>query len=98
MLCNWLADPLTIKNILLRADPTTRTERKETGVDAVDRFFILFENTLTNAPILKNNAVDLFEFNNIKLFRNGITLPTTPTEGSTSEIELVFVKDKEKEI
>ena len=82
-------------SLLLR---TTRTERKETGQDAVDKFFTLFENVLITAPILKNNAVDLFEFNNIKLFRNGITLPSTPTDGSTSEVELVFVKEKEKEI
>ena len=69
-------------SLLLR---TPREERKEYGSDSVEKFFQLFENTLLNAPILKGNSVDLFEFEKIKLYRKGIELPLTPSNSSTSE-------------
>ncbi len=69
-------------SLLLR---TPREERKEIGSDSVEKFFQLFENTLLNAPILKGNSVDLFEFEKIKLFRKGVELPVTPSNSSISE-------------
>ena len=69
-------------SLLLR---TPREERKESGTDSVEKFFQLFENTLLNAPILKGNSVDLFEFEKIKLFRKGVELPVTPSNSSISE-------------
>jgi len=69
-------------SLLLR---TPREERKENGSDSVEKFFQLFENTLLNAPILKGNTVDLFEFEKIKLYRKGVELPITPSNSSTSK-------------
>jgi hypothetical protein len=69
-------------SLLLR---TPREERKENGTDSVEKFFQLFENTLLNAPILKGNSVDLFEFEKIKLYRKGIDLPVTPSNSSISD-------------
>jgi len=69
-------------SLLLR---TPREERKESGTDSVEKFFQLFENTLLNAPILKGNSVDLFEFEKIKLYRKGIELPVTPSNSSISD-------------
>ena len=69
-------------SLLLR---TPREERKENGSDSVEKFFQLFENTLLNAPILKGNSVDLFEFEKIKLFRKGVELPVTPSNSSISD-------------
>ena len=69
-------------SLLLR---TPREERKENGSDSVEKFFQLFENTLLNAPILKGNSVDLFEFEKIKLYRKGIELPITPSNSSISD-------------
>jgi hypothetical protein len=69
-------------SLLLR---TPREERKENGSDSVEKFFQLFENTLLNAPILKGNSVDLFEFEKIKLYRKGVELPVTPSNSSISD-------------
>jgi len=69
-------------SLLLR---TPREERKENGSDSVEKFFQLFENALLNAPILKGNSVDLFEFEKIKLYRKGVELPATPSNSSISE-------------
>ena len=69
-------------SLLLR---TPREERKESGTDSVEKFFQLFENTLLNAPILKGNSVDLFEFEKIKLYRKGVELPVTPSNSSISD-------------
>jgi len=82
-------------SLLLR---TPREERKENGSDSVEKFFQLFENTLLNAPILKGNTVDLFEFQKIKLYRGGVELPVTPSNSSISEngIELQEKKPPEK--
>ena len=82
-------------SLLLR---TPREERKESGTDSVEKFFQLFENTLLNAPILKVNFVDLFEFQKIKLYRGGVELPATPSNSSLSDggIELQEKKNPEK--
>jgi hypothetical protein len=69
-------------SLLLR---TPRDERKDNGTDSVEKFFQLFENTLLNAPILKGNTVDLFEFEKIKLYRKGVELPITPSNSSISD-------------
>jgi hypothetical protein len=69
-------------SLLLR---TPREDRKENGSDSVEKFFQLFENTLLNAPILKGNSVDLFEFEKIKLYRKGVELPITPSNSSISD-------------
>ena len=77
-------------SLILRTPIQTR---KETGHDCIEKYFNLFESTLLNAPILKNNSLDMFEFNNIKNFRLGIELPITPSDSSIDDIELHLHKD-----